>query len=150
MRSLLRDGSSFLSKATPGRVGNGLQVVASYVVSRLTGRARTWGLPVALAFEPTTSCNLRCPECPSGLRSFTRPTGMLPPELFKKTMDELASRLWYLIFYFQGEPYLHPEFLDLVEYASQKGLYTATSTNAHFLTMAPRRRCTSSTGWVAS
>ncbi|RZK31457.1 MAG: radical SAM protein, partial [Hymenobacter sp.] len=100
MRSTIRDGLSFLRKATPGRVLNATQVVASYALSRLTGRARAWGLPVALAFEPTTSCNLRCPECPSGLRSFTRPTGMLPAELFRKTIDEVASRLWYLIFYF--------------------------------------------------
>jgi radical SAM protein with 4Fe4S-binding SPASM domain len=76
---------------------------------------------------------LRCPECPSGLRAFTRPTGMLQPELFRKVMDEVSSSLWYLIFYFQGEPYLHPSFLDLVKYASSKGIYTATSTNAHYL-----------------
>jgi radical SAM protein with 4Fe4S-binding SPASM domain len=133
MTSTLRDGFSFLRKATPLRLLNGMQVVGSYVLSKLTGRAYHAGLPVALAFEPTTSCNLRCPECPSGLRSFTRPTGMLPADLFRRTIDEVASRLWYLIFYFQGEPYLHPEFLDLVKYASQKGLYTATSTNAHYL-----------------
>ena len=54
MRSTFRDGLSFLRKATPRRVLNAGQVVASYVLSRLTGRARAWGLPVALAFEPTT------------------------------------------------------------------------------------------------
>lgn len=91
------------------------------------------GYPLALAFEPTTSCNLRCPECPSGLRSFSRPTGMLQGELFRKTIDELADFSFYLTFYFQGEPYLHPEFLDLVAYAKSKKMYTATSTNAHFL-----------------
>jgi MoaA/NifB/PqqE/SkfB family radical SAM enzyme len=37
-------------------------------------------------------------------------------------------------FYFQGEPYLNPEFLEMVKYASQKNIYTATSTNAHYLT----------------
>jgi hypothetical protein len=74
MRSTLRDAVSFLRKATPGRVANAGQVVASYVLSRLTGRARAWGLPVALSFEPTTSCNLRCPECPSGPPACYRPT----------------------------------------------------------------------------
>jgi radical SAM protein with 4Fe4S-binding SPASM domain len=29
---------------------------------------------------------------------------------------------------------MHPKFLELVRYASQKGIYTVTSTNAHFLT----------------
>lgn len=91
------------------------------------------GMPISLAIEPTTSCNLRCPECPSGLRSFTRPTGMLGEEIFRKVIDELAPTLSYLTFYFQGEPYLHPGFTDMVGHASQKNIYTATSTNAHFL-----------------
>jgi radical SAM protein with 4Fe4S-binding SPASM domain len=58
---------------------------------------------------------------------------MLSNELYKKTIDELESTLLYLLFYFQGEPYLHPEFLDLVKYSTKKGIYTATSTNAHYL-----------------
>jgi len=39
----------------------------------------------------------------------------------------------YVNFYFQGEPFIHPKFLDLVSYAKAKKMYTATSTNAHFL-----------------
>jgi len=58
---------------------------------------------------------------------------MLKEELFKKVIDELSPSLSYLTFYFQGEPYLHPQFLDLVKYAADKNIYTATSTNAHFL-----------------
>ena len=68
------------------RAWNAGQIVSSYLLSKLTGRVRHWGLPLALSFEPTTSCNLRCPECPSGLRSFTRPTGMLPAELQLTTL----------------------------------------------------------------
>ena len=41
------------------------------------------GYPASISFEPTTSCNLRCPECPSGLRAFTRPTGMLENKFLK-------------------------------------------------------------------
>ena len=90
-------------------------------------------MPAAISIEPTTSCNLRCPECPSGLRSFTRPTGMLEGNQFRKTIDELAPDLLYLIFYFQGEPYLNPSLTEMIQYASRKKIYTATSTNAHFL-----------------
>ena len=133
MNRSIRDGLRFLSKATPKRILNASKVIGSYYYSRFSGKPVQWGLPLSLSFEPTTSCNLRCPECPSGLRAFTRPTGMLQPELFRKVMDEVSSSLWYLIFYFQGEPYLHPSFLDLVKYASSKGIYTATSTNAHYL-----------------
>lgn len=86
-----------------------------------------------MAIEPTTACNLRCPECPSGLRSFTRPTGKLDTSLFEKIMKDVSEHLIYLTFYFQGEPYLNPQFLEMVNIASKHRIYTTTSTNAHFL-----------------
>jgi radical SAM protein with 4Fe4S-binding SPASM domain len=58
---------------------------------------------------------------------------MLDNDFFRKSIDELEQTLLYLLFYFQGEPYLHPQFLDLVKYATDKNIYTATSTNAHYL-----------------
>ena len=108
-------------------------IVWSYLRSKYSKNPNPKGMPISISLEPTTSCNLRCPECPSGLRSFTRPTGMLDPILFRNTIDQLYKTLTYLIFYFQGEPYLHKEFIDLVRYASEKKIYTATSTNGHYL-----------------
>ncbi len=133
MNKNYKDGLNLLAKVTPKKAWNAIQVLGSYFYSKLSGKASHYGMPIAISFEPTTSCNLRCPECPSGLRSFTRPTGMMENDLYKKTIDELADTLLYLIFYFQGEPYLHPSFIELVKYAHDKGIYTATSTNAHFL-----------------
>ena len=127
------DALRLASKLTPARIRNAQQMLWSYYAARRTGQPQPKGLPISLAIEPTTACNLRCPECPSGLRNFTRPTGHLAPELFKQTLDELADTLLYLTFYFQGEPYLHPQLLELVDYAAQKGVYTATSTNGHYL-----------------
>lgn len=129
----LSDNFQVLSKASVQRLINAGKIVLSYYRSRSAGTPAISGLPISISIEPTTSCNLRCPECPSGLRSFTRPTGMLQKELFEKVIDQLAPSLSYLTFYFQGEPYLHPQFLPMVKYASQKGIYTTTSTNAHYL-----------------
>ncbi len=58
---------------------------------------------------------------------------MLDMELYKKVIEELSPTLLYLILYFQGEPYLHPHFFELVHFASERKIYTATSTNAHYL-----------------
>lgn len=129
-----QDIFNIISKFTIKRGVNAVKVLSSYYYSRITGNPNHAGMPLSISFEPTTSCNLRCPECPSGLRSFSRPTGMLQEELFKQTIDELAPTLNYLVFYFQGEPYLNKNFLELVQYASSKKIYTATSTNAHYLT----------------
>ncbi len=128
-----RDQLNFASGLTVKRAWNAAQIVTSYHRARFTGVPVIHGLPISISFEPTTSCNLRCPECPSGLRSFTRATGMLGQPLFQNVIDQLAPTLSYLTFYFQGEPYLHPQFLDMVQYAASKNIYTATSTNAHYL-----------------
>lgn len=128
-----RDALNFLSKLTLRRIGNFLLLWTSYQLSKRLGRPIHWGNPFSLSIEPTTSCNLRCPECPSGLRAFTRPTGMLKTDFFRNTIDQLHRDLTYLVFYFQGEPFLNPDFLDMVKYAADKKIYTATSTNAHYL-----------------
>jgi radical SAM protein with 4Fe4S-binding SPASM domain len=133
MKLNFKDSLNILSKGTYSRALNATRVVSSYHLSRLNGEVNMKGMPMSISIEPTTSCNLRCPECPSGLRSFTRPTGMLDQELFRRVIDELAPTLSYLTFYFQGEPFIHPRFLEMVKYASDKGIYTATSTNGHYL-----------------
>ncbi len=129
----LTDGLNYLSKFTFKRLQNAVLIWWSFHYSKRKKKVSIKSMPISLAIEPTTSCNLRCPECPSGLRSFTRPTGMLAINTFTKVIDELAPTLTYLTLYFQGEPYLHPDFLKLVTIATQKKIYTATSTNAHYL-----------------
>lgn len=127
------DSMNLFSKLSVRRAFNASKVLASFYLSKWTKRPIQWGYPISISFEPTTSCNLRCPECPSGLRAFTRPTGMLKQDFFTTTIDQLSKELLYLVFYFQGEPYLNPDFLHMVKYASSKKIYTATSTNAHYL-----------------
>lgn len=115
---------------------NFLKLFVGFHYSRLIGRPKQFGLPVFVSIEPTTSCNLRCPQCPSGLREFTRPTGMLQNQLFEKIILQLKKQLHSLTFYFQGEPYLNPDFLNMVSFAHQNKIYTITSTNAHYLSEA--------------
>ncbi len=91
-------------------------------------------MPISLSIEPTTACNLGCPECPSGLKQFSRDTGNLKAENFNRWLDQLAPTLSYLNFYFQGEPFIHNEILQFISKASAAGIYTSTSTNAHFIT----------------
>lgn len=136
----LHDSISLASKLTPKRISNAWNIWRSYHRSVNSGKSSISGLPISMAIEPTTACNLRCPECPSGLRSFSRPTGKLDPALFEKIMQQVSHHLLYLTFYFQGEPYLNPEFLDMVKIASKHKIYTTTSTNAHFLDETTARK----------
>ena len=130
----IKDNINVLRHLNWSRSINIIKVYSSYLLSSIIKRPIHWGIPFSIDFEPTTSCNLRCPECPSGLRKFSRPTGMLEMNRFKKTVDEISKHSFYLMFYFQGEPFLNSNFLEMVTYAKSKNLYVATSTNAHYLT----------------
>ncbi len=124
----------FFRLLTFQKIINYALLVCSFQISKLVGRPILWGKPTTLSIEPTTGCNLRCPECPSGLRAFSRPTGMLQEALFQRTIDQTYQHITWLHLYFQGEPFLNPHFLEMVAYADSKGVFTSTSTNAHYLT----------------
>ncbi len=127
------DNLDFLSKSTLKKSINFLKIGSSYFISKYTKRPVHWGFPASISIEPTTLCNLRCLECPSGSQKFSRNTGMIDYQFYTDIIDALHPYLSYLILYFQGEPYLHPDFFKLVNYANKKNIYTATSSNAHFL-----------------
>ena len=129
----IHDIVNFLGKLTLRKSWNMFKLLSSFYFSRMIRRPLIIGKPASISIEPTTACNLSCPECPSGLKSFTRATGSIKSDFFKQTIDTLYKDLAYLIFYFQGEPFLHKGFLEMVNYASKKNIYTATSTNGHFL-----------------
>jgi radical SAM protein with 4Fe4S-binding SPASM domain len=67
------------------------------------------------------------------LKQFTRPTGKLDLDLHKEMLSQVKKSVFYINYYFQGEPFLHPQFLDLIRDAKKAKIYTATSTNAHFI-----------------
>jgi len=129
----ISDGWQYFQNMSPRKLWGLMKLVLSYHISKLLHINLHWGMPIGVAIEPTTSCNLRCPQCPSGLQQFSRATGKINPILFQKMIDQLGPNIHYLTFYFQGEPYLHPNFLEMVSYASQKRIYVSTSTNAHYL-----------------
>jgi radical SAM protein with 4Fe4S-binding SPASM domain len=131
MKEFLR----FIQKTiTAKRLTNALLVYIGFYYSRFFKSAKPWGMPISLSIEPTTACNLGCPECPSGLKQFSRDTGNLKAENFNRWLDQLSPTLSYLNFYFQGEPFIHNDILQFISKASQAGIYTSTSTNAHFIT----------------
>ncbi len=113
---------------------NLIKLLSGYLISRTTRRVYHWGHPVSLSIEPTNWCNLSCPECPSGMNQLTRDNGIMDNEFYQELVDHLSPALYYLNLYFQGEPYIHPQFAEMVRYAKSKKIYVSTSTNGHFLT----------------
>jgi radical SAM protein with 4Fe4S-binding SPASM domain len=76
---------------------------------------------------------LKCPECPSGLGSLTRPLGLLNPDDFKKLINEISSTGFYVQLFFQGEPFINKKLPEMIKYAQQQNVYISISTNGHFI-----------------
>jgi radical SAM protein with 4Fe4S-binding SPASM domain len=115
------------------RLLNYLKLETSFFVSTLGKRVIHLGNPTAVSIEPTTSCNLRCPECPSGSGKLFRPNGRMSSSRFSDIITKLPASVAYMTLYFQGEPFLHKELPKLIETAKKQGIMVATSTNGHFL-----------------
>tara|TARA_B100001093_G_C26857805_1_gene1028277 strand:- start:15 stop:1031 length:1017 start_codon:yes stop_codon:yes gene_type:complete len=127
------ESKAIIRVITPIKILNLIKLYLSFIFSRAGKNAVILGQPFALSIEPTTSCNLGCPECPSGLRQFSRKTGNLSIELNNKIIDQLQKNLTYINYYFQGEPYINPNFFEFIKYANSKKIFCSTSTNGHFL-----------------
>ena len=106
----------------------------SYYPSLILKKPIVLHRPFTLSFEPTTKCNLSCPECPSGLKSFTRETGNAVLQDYETILRKVNKDLIFLYLYFQGEPFIHKDFTEMIRLAKKHKLYTITSTNAHYLT----------------
>ena len=128
------DVYSFLRKITIRKICNFLLLGLSYLLSILLKKHFLWGYPSGLAIEPSSLCNLSCPECPAGTNNGSEEKGFMGMELFNKVLDETSPYLTFLTLYFQGEPFLNYHLIDMIKMGAEKNIYTATSTNGHFLT----------------
>ena len=112
---------------------NVLVNTSSYYLSRFTQKYFVWGKPFSFIIEPTNLCNLRCPECPVGLQTLERPIGLMRNPEYQKALDDIEEYCWYLLLYFQGESFINPDIIDMINYAYKKKMYTVISTNANRL-----------------
>jgi radical SAM protein with 4Fe4S-binding SPASM domain len=115
------------------RLINAFHIILSFYISRFTQNPVVWGMPVSYSIEPTNHCNLKCPECPSGLGTLTRPLGLLKFYDFAKLIDQIKDTGFYVQLFFQGEPYLNKQLPEMIKYAQTRKVYISISTNGHFI-----------------
>ncbi len=125
---------NFLKYFTLKRFINALSIILSFNLSKLIRKPIVWGMPLSYSIEPTNHCNLKCPECPSGLGSLTRPLGLLKLNDFKNWIDQIKDKGFYVQLFFQGEPYINKQLPEMIKYAQDNKVYIAISTNGHFIT----------------
>ncbi len=132
-RSQYHDSIRLLRCLSPGRLLNLAWLELGYQAAKWLKVIPFSVGPAAVSVEPTTFCNLRCPECSSGLQTFTRPTGTLKITDFARWSSGLKQTVIWINLYFQGEPFLHPDLFSIIRLSKKHRFYTMASTNGHFL-----------------
>ncbi len=112
---------------------NLLLTYSSYAASLLCKKSVLRGLPPLVMIEPTSHCNLSCPLCPSGNNTLKRKRSYLDLQLYKKVIDEIKDTAIMLLLWNQGEPLLHNDLPEMIQYANERRLVTSTSTNMNHL-----------------
>jgi MoaA/NifB/PqqE/SkfB family radical SAM enzyme len=88
-------------------------------------------------------CNLKCVMCPQSKGLKPRPPRM-SLEMFRGIIDDVCETRPLVRLYMSGEPLLHEDLLEMVEYAGSRNCQTAVHTNATLLTHEMSERLLSS------
>jgi MoaA/NifB/PqqE/SkfB family radical SAM enzyme len=88
-------------------------------------------------------CNLRCVMCPQSEGLAPRPARM-PLAAFRQIIDDICENHPLVKLYLSGEPLLHEDLFEMIEYAASRGCSTMIHTNAAALTEAMSRKILSS------
>jgi len=102
-------------------------------MSKISNKIKKWiqGYRGTAIFAITTMCNCRCIMCDMWKlhpQSISLEDGM-------KIIDFLDKHRFLLVYFTGGEPSLHPNLIDFVDYANKLGLVTSLTTNG---TMNPK------------
>jgi radical SAM protein with 4Fe4S-binding SPASM domain len=91
-------------------------------------------LPRELQLEVTAACNLACTMCLVSYRpKIGKREGSMSYDMFRRLVDELPG-LERLTLQGLGEPLLAPGIIDMISYASSRGIAVGFNTNAQLLT----------------
>ena len=90
--------------------------------------------PHRIVIELTPQCNLSCSMCP---RNYIQTKdGYMSEDLWRRLVDDIAkTKLDTIILpFWHGESLLHPDFIELIQYALNKSLRIHISTNGNLVT----------------
>ena len=91
--------------------------------------------PSLIQVEASSRCNLRCQMCPvttKGTLSTQNP-GLMASDVWEK-VRRIGSRVGKVVMTGFGEPFLHPDFLDMLRELDSRGIAIGFSTNGILVT----------------
>ncbi len=99
--------------------------------------------PMMIVLSFSYVCNALCPNCPytnSEIRSDYKDAKYMSEDTFKKIADEAGKYGAWLRISGGGEPLMHPRFMELMEYAKEKGCKLGIINNGSLMTIDKAKR----------
>ena len=103
------------------------------MLGKQSSTAETFGIPLAVLAELTHRCPLQCPYCSNPVE-LDRASSELSTDEWKKVLSELAEIGVLQIHFSGGEPTARKDLVELVQHASDVGLYSNLITSAVLFT----------------
>lgn len=129
-------GDVVLAKDSAGpflRTGTTLEAITEHLLTELEVRPGFHlNTPPLVWLELTRRCNLTCPHC--YIQGGNARDNEMGASDFHALIDEMADMGVWAVAFTGGEPTLHPDFVELVNHAHDRGLLIGIATNGMFLT----------------
>ena len=108
-------------------------ILYRYVFKEYPKKKITTKFPIYILIEPVSSCNLKCGMCFQSDSTFIKKEymGKMDINLYKKVIDEAhANGTCAITFGSRGEPTIHPQIIEFLDYLKGKFLDVKLITNA--------------------
>lgn len=128
-RSIVYKLSQFFEHATVKKTANYIAIK----IQKWLRVTKIKGMPYLYVIDPTNACNLKCKLCPTGLGILGRKNGIIDLQKYKSIIDEISPYAREVWLFNWGEPFLHPNILEIIEYASNRKISVRISSNLNRL-----------------
>ena len=103
--------------------------------------------PIYMEVSPSGACNHRCSYC--GLDFMGYKPNFLKANILKERLSELGELgLKSIMYAGEGEPFLHPEMVSIIEHTKESGIDVALTTNGVLLRKEIVERVLINTEWI--
>ncbi|MEQ8819172.1 MAG: radical SAM protein [Sumerlaeia bacterium] len=96
---------------------------------KLLDRDRMLGRPLRIHIEVNDFCNLKCPHCPRENPDIPKNTGHIPIEAVRN-LAPWFKKANYVGLAGNGEPFLHPQIMDVLRCVTENGAAPSVISNA--------------------
>lgn len=103
--------------------------------------------PIYMEISPSGACNHRCLYC--GLDFMGYKPNYLKTDILKERLSELGTLgLKSIMYAGEGEPFLHPDIVSIIEYTKESGIDVALTTNGVLLRKEKVEKILMNTEWI--